>query len=98
MISIEYLRILIAEGDLEAPFAALAPPAAGTARRAALVALALLPAAVEAARACSRALPARVAVALPVLRTGPVHLLFVVLASPYLLGGAELTEVRGKPG
>ena len=70
---IERLCILIAEADLEAPFAALVSPVASATRRAALVALALLPTAVEASRACPGAFLGRLVMAVPPLWPGLVH-------------------------
>lgn len=75
MRAVERLYVLIAEGNLEAPFALLTPADAGAVCRAALVALAFLAAAVKASRASPGALPWLVVTALLLPWAGLVHLL-----------------------
>lgn len=74
MRAVERLYVLVAEGNLEAPFASLVPADAGAAYRAALVALAFLSAAVKASRTSPGALLGRAVTALLLPWIGLVHL------------------------
>lgn len=74
MRAVEGLHVLIAEGNLEAPFALLAPADAGAACRAALVALAFLSAAVKTSRTSPGALLGLAVAALLLPWIGLVHL------------------------